>query len=226
MAVAIHLAEVRTRIRQAAIHAGRDPESVRLVAVSKTKPVDMIREALEAGQTDFGENRVQEMQAKYPELPEVRWHLIGTLQTNKVKYIAPYVHLIHSVDSTRLLAEIDRQAGKVGRTLDCLLQLHISDEATKSGMDETEAAQIVEQIDLYPHIRIRGLMGMAALTDDRALIRQQFRSLRIASGVLSAVSHPRVEMQELSMGMSGDFDIAIEEGATLVRIGSAVFGGR
>ncbi|GAB4409915.1 MAG: YggS family pyridoxal phosphate-dependent enzyme [Bacteroidia bacterium] len=227
MSVAQHLQAIRARIEAAATGAGRASGSVQLVAVSKTKPIEAIREAFDAGQVDFGENRVQEMAEKQPLLPQARWHLIGTLQRNKVKYIAPYVHLIHSVDSDRLLAEIDKQAARHDRTIDCLLQLHISGEETKAGLEEEEAATLLRDIDQYPHVRIRGLMGMAALTDDTDLIISQFRRLRLARDQFrDAFAHPRIDLSELSMGMSGDFELAIAEGATLVRIGSAVFGGR
>ncbi|MDX2284219.1 MAG: YggS family pyridoxal phosphate-dependent enzyme [Bacteroidia bacterium] len=226
MPVAEHLEAVRRRIAEAAQAAGRDPGSVRLIAVSKTKPVEQIAEAAAAGQLDFGENRVQELQSKHPALPHLHWHLIGTLQRNKVKYIAPYIRLIHSVDSAGLLAEISRQAGKCGREIDCLLQIHISDEETKAGMTPEEARSILEQMDAFPDVRICGLMGMAALTDDASLIRSQFAGLRQLRDALTGIVHPRIAMEELSMGMSGDFGIAIEEGATMVRIGSAVFGER
>lgn len=226
MPVAEHLEAVRRRIAEAAQAAGRDPGSVRLIAVSKTKPVEQIAEAAAAGQLDFGENRVQELQSKHPALPHLHWHLIGTLQRNKVKYIAPYIRLIHSVDSAGLLAEISRQAGKCGREIDCLLQIHISDEETKAGMTPEAARSILEQMDAFPDVRICGLMGMAALTDDASLIHSQFAGLRQLRDALTGIVHPRIAMEELSMGMSGDFGIAIEEGATMVRIGSAVFGER
>ena len=226
MSVAQHLQEIRQRIAAAAQAAGRDPATVHLVAVSKTKPLPLIEEALAAGQLDFGENRVQEMEEKQPHLPQARWHLIGSLQRNKVKYIAPYVHLIHSVDSARLLAEIDKQAAKAGRQIDCLLQLNISEEDSKSGLDEARAEALLRDLDAYPHVRILGLMGMAALTDDEALVRSQFRRLRLAAEAFAQIDHPRLRMDIRSMGMSGDFELAIAEGATHVRIGSAVFGSR
>ncbi|RMG66993.1 MAG: YggS family pyridoxal phosphate-dependent enzyme [Bacteroidetes bacterium] len=226
MSIAHNLNHIRQQIDAAARAAGRDPGTVHLVAVSKTKPMPLIEEAFAAGQLDFGENRVQEMKEKQPLLPEARWHLIGSLQRNKVKYIAPYVHLIHSVDSARLLAEIDKQAGKVGRQIDCLLQLNISEEDSKSGLDEARAGEILADLDRYPHVRVRGLMGMAAFTDDQDLIRSQFRRLRRASEQFATLTHPRLRMEILSMGMSGDFELAIAEGATHVRVGSAIFGTR
>jgi len=227
MSVQAHLQQLRESIAQAARAAGRKPEEVRLVAVSKTKPVELIREAFEAGQLDFGENKVQELREKHPLLPpQIRWHAIGHLQRNKVKYIAPFVHLIHSVDSARLLQEIDKQAAKHQRIIDCLLQLNISGEASKSGMDEAGAQALLQRIDEWPYVRIKGLMGMAAFVQDEQIVRAQFRRLRLAAEQLRDISHPRIQLQELSMGMSGDYPLAIAEGATLLRIGSAVFGPR
>lgn len=226
MEIAESLQEIKHQISQAALKAGRNPGEVKLIAVSKTKPMELIHEAYAAGQLDFGENRPQELSEKQPQLPAAHWHMIGHLQRNKVKYLAPFVHLIHSVDSERLLAEVDKQAAKCGRIIDCLLQLNISEEDAKSGLQEKSTQILLEKIESYPHVRIKGLMGMAEFTDDEAVIRNQFRRLRLAKEQLAAVSHPRIELRELSMGMSGDFEIAIEEGATMVRIGSAIFGGR
>ena len=224
--IVANLSQIQLSISEIAEKAGRKSDEVRLIAVSKTKPLSLIQEAVEAGQMDFGENRVQELREKHPQLPQLNWHMIGNLQRNKVKYIAPFIHLIHSVDSPRLLAEISKQGEKNERHINCLLQINISDEAVKSGMEEDEVQTLLEQIDNYPYIRIQGLMGMAAFTDDRDLIRSQFRRLKLASDRFASISHPRIEMKELSMGMSGDYDIAIEEGATMVRVGSAVFGRR
>lgn len=221
-----HLAEVQNQVRQAALNAGRQPGEVTLIAVSKTKPMPDILEAWQAGQVDFGENRPQELREKQPQLPQARWHMIGTLQRNKVKYLLPWVHLIHSVDSESLLAEINRLAGQHQQTARCLLQLNISEEDAKSGLDEAATRQLLRSLEQYPWVSIHGLMGMAAFTDDQALIRSQFRRLREARDWLREENYPRVSLDELSMGMSGDFAIAIEEGATMVRIGSAIFGGR
>lgn len=226
MSVAEHLAQVRQRISEAAQAADRPAESVKLIAVSKTKPLGMIEEALGAGQLDFGENRVQELQEKHPALPQAQWHMIGTLQRNKVKYIAPYIHLIHSVDTERLLKEISKQAEKVGRTIDCLLQLNISEEQVKHGLDEVSGGDVLQRLEEFPGVRIKGLMGMAAFSGDEALVRGQFARLRRAMEQFQRIDHPRLQLTELSMGMSGDFPWAIAEGATMVRIGSAVFGGR
>ena len=226
MTVIENLQNVRRHLAEVSQKASRSPESVTLIAVSKTKPIELIEQAYEAGQRDFGENRVQELRDKQPLLPEVRWHMIGNLQRNKVKYIAPFIHLIHSVSSEKLLREIDKEAEKNDRIISCLLELHISGEESKSGMDEAEAQTLLEKLDAYPNVRIIGLMGMAEFTDDTKRIRSQFRRLREASERYSLISHPRITMQELSMGMSGDYEIAIEEGATMVRIGSAIFGAR
>lgn len=221
--IAQNLLDIQVRIAAAAQAAGRNPSEITLLAVSKTKPVAAIAEALAAGQLDFGENYPQELREKQPQLPQVRWHFIGHLQSNKVKYIAPFVHLIHSVDSDKLLAEIDKQAAKAGRTIDCLLQIHISGEATKSGMTEAEAENLLERATEFPHIRICGLMGMAALTDDEQLIRAQFRQLK---HFFDALQKKNSAISVLSMGMSSDMEIAISEGSTMVRVGSAIFGDR
>lgn len=221
-----NLKAIKEEIDKVAREAGRTPGSVKLIAVSKTKPMELIREAFEAGQLDFGENRVQELRDKEPELPEAQWHLIGSLQRNKVKYIAPFVHLIHSVDSEKLLREINKEATKNERRIDCLLQMNISEEENKHGLKEGEVATIIENIQKYPNVRIRGLMGMAEFTDDDEVVRGQFRRLRLARDKFRVHENDQVSMDELSMGMSGDFPIAIEEGATLLRIGSAIFGSR
>ncbi len=216
-------------------HLGRP----RLVAVSKTKPAAMIRAYHEAGQRIFGENRVQELVAKRPELPaDVQWHAIGHLQRNKVKQIAPFVALVHAVDSERLLAEIHRQAERAGRVIPVLLQVHIAAEESKFGWSPDELLPWLETgawRDL-PGAEIRGLMGMATFTEDLDRVRGEFRTLRglfeaCRAGVFADRSGPSAEgppppFRELSMGMSGDWEVAVEEGATLVRIGSALFGAR
>jgi pyridoxal phosphate enzyme (YggS family) len=229
-----NLLEIKQNIAEIAAENGRNVEDVKLVAVSKTYPYTAIKSAMETGQLDFGENRPQEMLEKYEILQtenaalyqKIHWHLIGQLQRNKVKYIAAFVQLIHSVDSEKLLQEIDRQANIHKRTIDCLLQINISDEEQKSGMEEMEAEMILQQISNFPNIRIKGLMGMAAFTEDMALVRAQFRRLRLAKERFSRIENAQIEMKELSMGMSGDYEIAIAEGATLIRIGTAIFGGR
>ena len=202
----------------------------RLIAVSKTKPKEDLLQAYEAGQRDFGENKVQELVDKAETLPkDIAWHMIGHLQRNKVKYIAPFVSLIHSVDSPRLAAEINKQAAKNGRTIDCLLQVHIADEATKFGFNEAELKEFLssEAFANMENIRITGLMGMATNTRDMEQVRQEFRSLKaLATNLGSEIDSEKVQMKELSMGMTSDYQIACEEGSTMVRIGSAIFGAR
>lgn len=201
----------------------------KLVAVTKTKPVTLLQEAYDAGCRLFGENKVQEMADKQPQLPaDVQWHLIGHLQTNKVKYIAPFVALIHSVDSLRLLQEIDKQATKHDRVIDCLLQIYIADEETKFGLSADEARTLLNaaELDSLTHIRVVGLMGLATNTDDTEQVRMEFRGLRQLYDSLATIQRPMIRFSELSMGMSGDYHIAVEEGSTLVRVGSAIFGSR
>lgn len=229
MSIAKNLSNIQKRIEQATQAAGRESGSVKLLAVSKTKPVALIQEAFAAGQVDFGENRTHELTDKHPILPAARWHMIGHLQRRQVKEIIPFIHLIHSVDSERLLAKIDREAAAADRVVDCLLQLNISEESAKSGLDETNALALLEGIEQYPHIRILGLMGMAQFKSSEAdspIVQAQFARLRRAFEQFKAFDHPHIQMQELSMGMSGDLEEAITEGATMVRIGTAVFGGR
>ncbi|MBC7923479.1 MAG: YggS family pyridoxal phosphate-dependent enzyme [Ferruginibacter sp.] len=202
----------------------------RLIAVTKTKPVEALREAYQAGCQRFGENKVQEMAEKHAQLPhDVEWHLIGHLQTNKVKSIASFVHLIHSVDSLRLLQEIDRQAAKHQRVVDCLIQIHIAREETKFGLSEAEAEELLRSSALpaLPNVRVVGLMGMATYTDDQEQIRGEFRGLKAFFEKLkNQIGSPNVVLRELSMGMSNDYPIAVEEGSTLIRVGSAIFGAR
>ena len=206
------------------------PESVRLVAVSKYHPVEALQEAYDAGQRIFGESKVQEMTAKHEQLPaDIEWHFIGHLQTNKVKYIAPYVSLIHGVDSYKLLLEINRQGQRVGRTIPCLLQLHVAQEETKFGFSLDECQQLLEEGEwrTLPYVSIRGLMGMASNTDNMVQVRQEFATLgKFFSQVREKYFSDRPEFRELSMGMSDDYPIAIEEGSTLVRVGSRIFGQR
>lgn len=226
MSVAENLNLIQQEIRKAEIKYQRPENSVKLIAVSKTYPVSQILLAADAGQQDFGENKVQEMAAKYQEAPHVRWHLIGHLQSNKVKYIIPFVHMIHSVDSVKLTEIIQQQAAKQNRIVNILLQIFISGEDTKTGMSPEEAKDILLKAAAYPNIKFCGCMGMAALTDDRNIIHQQFALLRNCMQELKNISAENIDLKELSMGMSGDFDIAIAEGATMVRIGSAIFGNR
>jgi pyridoxal phosphate enzyme (YggS family) len=206
------------------------PPGCRLVAVSKTQPTENILEAYHAGQRVFGENKVQELTTKYEALPkDIQWHMIGHLQSNKVKYITPFISLIHSVDSVKLLQEIDKQARKAKRVIDCLLQIHIAAEETKFGFSEEEAFQLFQSETLVQlsNIKITGLMGMATLTKNVDQIRKEFRGLRsLFEKIKSQYTNDRVDMKELSMGMSSDYTIAIEEGSTFIRIGTAIFGER
>lgn len=206
------------------------PAGCNLIAVSKTQPVEKIKEAYDTGQRLFGENKAQELSKKYEELPkDIQWHMIGHLQSNKVKYIAPFVHLIHSVDSLKLLQEIDKQGSKNNRVISCLFQIHIADEETKFGFTEDEVNHIIQSGDIQTlsNIKIIGLMGMATLTSDSAKIKKEFHNLKLIFNRLRSLTLPgNIEMNELSMGMSSDYTIAAEEGSTLVRIGTAIFGER
>jgi pyridoxal phosphate enzyme (YggS family) len=196
--------------------------NITLVAVSKTKPVEDILELYDLGHRDFGENYVQELVEKAERLPrDIRWHFIGHLQSNKIKSIVPFIYFIHGVDSLKLLKELDKQAEKNKRVIDCLLQVHIGQEETKFGFDETELLSL--ELKQFPNVKIKGLMGMASLTDDINKIRIEFKSLKTLFEKLKA-QNP--ELSILSMGMSADYKIAIEEGSNMVRIGSLLFGQR
>ncbi len=206
------------------------PEDVCLVAVSKTKPIEDLEQAYEAGQRVFGENKIQEMTGKWEYLPkDIEWHMIGSVQRNKVKYMAPYVHLIHAVDSLRLLEEINKQALKNKRKINCLLQLKIATEETKQGLDIDVLFDIINS-DVwqnFTNIEVKGLMGMASFTADQAQIEQEFTFLRTTFDRLKAQSLPgNINMEILSMGMSGDYPLAIAAGSTMIRVGSAIFGKR
>lgn len=212
MSISENLKYIRTRI----------PEHVTLIAVSKTKPNDMLLEAYHSEQRDFGENYVQELVDKHEQLPkDIRWHFIGHLQSNKVKYIAPFVYLIHGVDSFSLLKEINKQAQKNNRIIDCLLQLYIAKEETKFGLDFIEASAIIASVEFkeLKNICIKGFMAMASNTDDETQIQKEFSSLKI-------FSHQYPELTILSFGMSSDYQLAINEGSTMIRVGSSIFGVR
>lgn len=206
------------------------PHHVKLVAVSKTKPVEDIQEFYAAGHRIFGENKVQELVEKYAALPhDIEWHLIGHLQTNKVKYIAPFIQLIHSVDSLKLLKEINKEAAKNKRIIDCLLEFYIASEETKFGLSLEEARAILssDEMNDFKNIRIVGVMGMASFTDNTELIHKEFEQLRtIFKQLKQDFFGDKIWFNELSMGMSNDYKIAIEHGATMVRIGSILFGKR
>jgi len=227
MSIAERLERVRDEIRTAAVRAGRNPDEVRLVAVSKTRPgADVVR-AFQAGQILFGENYVQEFSAKAAEVSEpVEWHFIGHLQSNKVKYISGLVSMIHSVDRLSLAEEISRQWTRVNKTCNVLIQVNVSGEATKSGTTAGDALALVRAASLLPNIRVQGLMTMPPFFDDPAAARPYFAELKRLADLIAAEHIAGVEMRELSMGMSGDFEAAIQEGATLVRIGTAIFGER
>ncbi|MDR1814413.1 MAG: YggS family pyridoxal phosphate-dependent enzyme [Tannerella sp.] len=200
------------------------PDGVELVAVSKFHPAEVVREAYDAGQRMFGESRVQELTAKQPLLPsDIEWHFIGTLQTNKVRHIAPFISLIHSVDSLKLLREINLQAARCGRRIDVLLEVHIAEEATKYGfsVEEIRAIFAYSVLDAFPNVRVRGLMGMATFTDDVTQVRREFASLK---QLYDTFSDRHLDI--LSMGMSDDYPLAIAEGSTMVRIGTRIFGNR
>lgn len=205
------------------------PKSATLVAVSKLKPVEAIQELYNLGQRDFGENYVQELvdkQAKLP--PDIRWHFIGHLQTNKVKYLAPFVHLIHGIDSLKLLQEVAKQGKKHNRTIDVLLQVHIAKEETKFGLDEQELKALfaTDTVKAFTNVRISGLMGMASFSDDEGLVRSELRLLKTLFDRYSSNKSDVLNFNTLSMGMSGDYKIALEEGSNMVRIGSLLFGKR
>jgi len=206
-------------------------EKVTLVAVSKTKPVSDLMEAYEAGQRIFGENKIQEMTEKWEAMPkDIQWHMIGHVQTNKVKYMAPFVSLIHGVDSLKLLQEINKQAQKNSRIIDCLLQIYIAEEESKFGLDEKELETIFEFIqeekNEMNHIRIVGLMGMATFTNNPAQVEKEFSRLKTIFDSYSNLNTRNCQLNTLSMGMSGDYQLAIKCGSTMVRIGSSIFGGR
>ncbi len=200
------------------------PESVELVAVSKTKSNEEIMQAYDVGQRAFGENKVQDMTAKNESLPkDIRWHMIGHVQTNKVKYMAPYVDLIHGVDSFKLLKEINKQAAKNERIISCLLQIHIAEEATKFGLSPDECKEVVIQAEALENITIKGLMGMATFTDNVSQIEREFKSLK---ELFEDLKSDNKDFDILSMGMSGDYELAIKEGSTMIRVGSKIFGER
>ena len=227
MSIAVNLKNIQERIAVAARKAGRDPATVRLVAVSKTQPAAAVDEAALSGQLIFGENYVQELTAKAAEVTApVEWHFIGNLQGNKVRQVAGLVTMVHSMDRLSLAQEIDRQWAKIGRPCDVLVQVNIACEATKCGTSTDELFRLVRDIAPLPHLRIRGLMTMPPFFDDPEGARPYFRELKRLAAEIASLGIAGVDMKELSMGMSGDFEVAIEEGATLVRVGSAIFGER
>jgi pyridoxal phosphate enzyme (YggS family) len=219
MSIAQNLLQIKSQL----------PENVTLVAVSKTKPVADLMEAYNAGQRIFGENKIQEMTEKWEQMPkDIQWHMIGHVQTNKVKFMAEYVSLIHGVDSLKLLQEINKQALKHNRIIDCLLQMYIADEETKFGLDEKELNELLssEEFQQLKNIRIVGLMGMATFTDNQNQIQKEFQHLKEIFDNTSKLETLNLKLETLSMGMSGDYKLAIECGSTMVRIGSSIFGNR
>jgi len=205
------------------------PEHVTLVAVSKTKPVSDLMQAYEAGERIFGENKIQEMTDKWEEMPkDIQWHMIGHVQTNKVKFMAPFVSLIHGVDSLKLLQEINKQALKNNRVIDCLLQIYIAEEESKFGLDENELNELLSSPEFkeMKNIRILGLMGMATFTDDQNQIKKEFTHLKSIFDSIQPIENENLKLNTISMGMSGDYQLAINSGSTMVRIGSSIFGGR
>jgi PLP dependent protein len=227
MSIADNLKSIMARIDVAAKRAGRDPSSVKLVTVTKTVDIARIREAVAAGAAVLGENRVQEAREKIEQLGSAAsWHLIGTLQSNKAKYAVKLFDLVHSVDTFDLAKELDRQSARIGKTQDVLVEVNIAGEVSKSGVPLNAAIALVRGAAGLKHIRIKGLMTMPPYSEDPEDSRPYFKKLRELSGSITKESIPGVSMQELSMGMSNDFEVAVEEGATLVRVGTAIFGER
>lgn len=225
--VAENLEQVRKNIELACRKAGRDPKEVTLISVSKTKPVSMLQEAYDAGSRDFGENKVQEIMDKYPQLPsDIRWHMIGHLQRNKVKYIVDKVALIHSVDSLRLAETIENEAAKHNVTVPVLIEVNVAQEESKFGLKTEEVLSLVESIAALPHINIKGLMTIAPYVEDPEENRGIFRELKKLSVDIATKNINNVSMSVLSMGMTGDYQVAVQEGATMVRVGTGIFGER
>ena len=225
--VAENLAQVQKNINESCNKINRDPNEVTLIAVSKTKPVEMLKEAYDAGARVFGENKVQEIVDKYDQMPsDVEWHMIGHLQRNKVKYLMGKVVLIHSVDSLRLAEQIEHEAAKADIVMPVLIEVNVAEEESKFGTTSEAAMQLVEAVSKLPHIKIRGLMTIAPFTDNPEDNRIYFRKLKQLSVDIKSKNIDNVDMDELSMGMTGDYEVAIEEGATMVRVGTGIFGKR
>lgn len=223
-----NMIDIKNKIDKACELSDRNKEEVTLIAVSKTVDVDAIKEAINYGATDFGENKPQELARKFETIgDDVNWHLIGSLQTNKVKYIIDKVYMIHSIDRLSLCDEIQKRAEKIGKIVNCLIQVNISKEESKHGILEEDAIDFVKTIAKnYPNIRIKGLMTMAPNTDDKELVRSVFKGLKDLAIKIDKENIENISMDELSMGMSNDFEIAVEEGATFVRVGTSIFGQR
>lgn len=226
--VAENLETLKNRIRETCLRCGRKPEDIQLVGVTKTFGLDRVQEAISAGLLDFGENYVQELNEKRTQVadPRVRWHFIGHLQSNKVKYIAEYIHLIHSVDNERVAEELHKRAEKFNRTIDVLIEVHTTDEATKFGVLPSQTIDLIKNIARFSRARVQGLMTMGPFSDDPNDSRPSFRELIELKENIEREGIDGVSMAHLSMGMSHDFEVGIEEGATIVRIGTAIFGKR
>lgn len=222
-----NLEQVRKNIDEACRMAGRDPKEVTLIAVSKTKPVSMLKEAYDAGARCFGENKVQEIMDKHPQLPEdIQWHMIGHLQRNKVKYIVDKVSMIHSVDSLRLAQTIEQEAAKHNVCVPVLLEVNVAQEESKFGLKMDEVLPLIETIADFPHIKVQGLMTIAPYVENAEDNRDFFRQLKKLSVDIEAKNINNVSMRVLSMGMTGDYQVAVQEGATMVRVGTGIFGER
>ena len=228
MSITQNIAEIRSRMQAAAERSGRDPSGILLIAVTKLHEPDEMEEAIAAGITDIAENKVQEIQKKFDLIHSpVRWHLIGHLQTNKVKYIIDKVVMIHSVDSLKLAQEIDKRAAAAGKTMDVLLQVNAAHEESKFGLDPKDVPQVFQQIlEECPNVRIRGLMHIAPYAEDPEEVRPYFREVKELFESLKQIEHPNADLAYRSMGMSHDFETAIEEGANIVRVGTSIFGER
>ena len=225
--IAENIAGIRRRLNGAAARAGRDPDSIRLMAVCKTVEPDRVRQAIAAGITLLGENYVQEAREKIPEIGHgVEWHMIGHLQTNKAKYVVTLFDWIHSVDRQELAYELDKRAGQNSRTLNILIEVNLSGEASKSGAEPSQVLELVRQIAALPHLRVRGLMTVPPYSDQPETSRPYFQSLGKLRDEIRAAAIPNITMDELSMGMTDDFEVAVEEGATIIRVGRAIFGER
>lgn len=228
MTVASNLEVIKGKVKQASIRANRSLDDIQVIAVTKTVEIDLMKEAISEGLVNLGENRVQELTRKYEILNDnnIKWHLIGHLQKNKVKYIVDKVELIHSLDSYDLALEIERRAGDIGRTIHCLVQVNVSGEETKYGIEPNEVATFINKLEDLKYVQVDGLMTIAPYTEDNEETRVYFKRLKNIFDDISALNLKNSSMKYLSMGMSNDFEVAIEEGANLVRIGSAIFGER
>ncbi len=224
--IADNIKFVLDQVRVSAERVSRDPSEISLVAVTKTVSVERVEQAVAAGLRVLGENRVQELNEKHPRLPGVEWHLIGHLQSNKVKYIVDKITLLHSLDSISLAEEISKRVAQLGRAMDVLVQVNIADESTKFGINPAETEQFIDKIRSMPGIKIQGLMTIGPYAASEQEIRGVFRELKLLAERVKAIDFPEVEMKHLSMGMSNDYKIAVEEGATLIRVGSTIFGQR